>query len=131
MKNTNRRTVKAITRNALIISMILHVFLLFTLFYFTISNQSILSYQDKIDASIETAVSKKPMPVPISRQFKTNGHEAANTPLVKVESITPELTFQSRVATTTPIVAEQPRHKQTNTTPEVKVNDQYRAPSTP
>lgn len=125
MKNTNLRPVKAITRNALIISMILHVFLLFSLFYFTISNQSILPFQDKIDASIETtpkAVSKRSMQEPISRQFKTNVHEAANTPLAKVESITPELTLQSRVVTTTPIVAEQPRHKQTNTTPDVKVN---------
>lgn len=126
MKNTNRRPVKAITRNALIISMILHVFLLFTLFYFTISNQSILPFQDKIDASIDTVpktVSKRTMQEPISRQFKTNVHEAANTPLANVESFTPELTFQSRVATTTPIVAEHPRLKQTNITPDVKVND--------
>lgn len=125
MKNTNRRPVKAITRKALIISMILHVFLLFTLFYFTISNQSILPFQDKIDTSIETVpktVSKRLMQEPISRQFKTNVHEAANTPLAKVESIRPELNFQSRVATTTPILSEQPRHKQTNTTPDVKVN---------
>ncbi len=125
MKNTNSRNVKVITRNALIISMILHVFFLFTLFYFTISNQSILPFQHKIDASIETVpktVSKKPMHVPINRQFKTNVREAAKTPLANVESISPELTFQSRVATTTPIVTEQPRLKQANTTPDVKVN---------
>ncbi len=125
MKKTSRRTVKSITRNALFVSMILHLFFLFSLFYFTISNQSILPFQDKIDASIETVpktVSKKPMQVPIRRQFKTNVHEAAKTPLAKVESITPELTFQSRVAKTTPIVAEQPRLKQTNITPDVKVN---------
>ena len=133
MKNISRRTVKSITRNALIISMILHVFFLITLFYFIISDQPILSFHDKIDATIETipkTVSKKPMQTPIRRQFKTNVHETAKTPLAKVESITPELIFQSRVATTTPtrvatttpIVAEQPHLKQTDTAPDVKVN---------
>ncbi|MDE0483640.1 MAG: VWA domain-containing protein [Candidatus Poribacteria bacterium] len=62
------------------------------------------------------------MQAPIRRQFKTNVHETAKTPLAKVESITPELIFQSRVATTTPIVTEQPHLKQTDTTPDVKVN---------
>ncbi|MDE0317583.1 MAG: hypothetical protein OXM61_22120 [Candidatus Poribacteria bacterium] len=125
MKNTSRRTVKSITRNAMIISMILHVFLLITLFYFTISDQPVLSFHNKIDATIEEipkTVSKKTMQAPIRRQFKTNVHETAKTPLAKVESITPELIFQSRVATTTPIVTEQPHLKQTDTTPDVKVN---------
>ena len=133
MKNTSRRTVKSITRNALIISMILHVFFLITLFYFTISDQPVSSFHNKIDATIETipkTVLKKPMQAPIHRQFKTNVHETAKTPLAKVESITPELIFQSRVATTTPtrveattpIVTEQPHLKQTDTTPDVKVN---------
>jgi len=103
------------------------------MFYFTISDQPVLSFHNKIDATIETmpkTVSKKPMQAPIRRQFKTNVHETAKTPFAKVESITPELIFQSRVATTTPtrveattpIVAEQPHPKQTDTTPDVKVN---------
>ena len=132
MKNISRRTVKSITRNALFISMILHVFFLITLFYFTISDQPVLSFHNKIDATIETipkTVLKKPMQASIRRQFKTNVHETAKTPLAKVESITPELISQSRVATTTPtrvattpIVTEQPHLKQTDTTPDVKVN---------
>ncbi len=133
MKNSSHRTVKSITRNAMFISMILHVFFLIALFYFSVSDQPVLSFHNKIDATIETipkTVSKKPMQAPIHRQFKTNVHETAKTPLAKVESITPELIFQSRVATTrptrveatTPIVAEQPHLKQTDTTPDVKVN---------
>lgn len=114
---------KGITRHALFVSMILHVLLLIGLFYYSISNQSILPFQDKIDGSIETlrkTPSKKPIQTPVRRQFKTNVHEAAKAPLAKVESITPEMTFQSQVET--PVVSEQPRLKHTNTAPDVKVN---------
>ena len=126
MKNTNRRTVKSITRNALIISMILHVFFLVTLFYFSVRNQSLLSFHDKLDATIETVpkplLSKKPMKPPISQQRKTTVYEPTNIPVAKVESIKPHIVFQSRLASTKHVITEQPRLKQTDTAPDAKVN---------
>lgn len=124
MKGITHHTVKSITRNALFISMILHVFFLVALFHFSLRDQSVLPFQDKVDASIETLKKtplKKPIQTPIRRQFNANVHESAKTPMAKVESITPEMTFQSRV-TSTPVVAEQPRLKHTNTAPDVEVN---------
>ena len=126
MKNISRRTVKSITRNALIISMILHGFLMITLFYFSVSDQSLLSFQDKIDATIETVpkppLSKKPMKAPIHQQQKTTVFEAAKITLAKVESIAPQITFQSHISPTSPVIAEKLQLKQTNTAPDVKVN---------
>ncbi len=126
MKNISRRTVKSITRNALIISMILHGFLMITLFYFSVRNQSLLSFQDKIDATIDTVqkppLSKKPMKAPIHQQQKTTVFEAAKITLAKVESIAPQITFQSHISPTSPVIAEKLQLKQTNTAPDVKVN---------
>ncbi len=126
MKNTSRRTVKSITRNALIISMILHVFFMITLFYFSVRNQSLLSFHDKLDATIETVpkplLSKKPMKPPISQQRKTTVYEPTNVPVAKVESIKPHIVFQPRLTPTESTVTEQPRLKQTNTAPDVETN---------
>ena len=126
MKNISHRTVKSITRNALLISMILHVFFLITLFYFSVSNQPLLSFQDRIAVTLSTAPkqlqSKKPMKPPISQQRKTTVYEPTKIPVAKIESITPQIAFQPRVAPTSLVVTEQPRLKQTNTAPDVKVN---------
>ena len=126
MKNISRRTVKSITRNALIISMMLHGFLMITLFYFSVSNQSLLSSQDKLDATIETVpkppLSKKPMKAPIHQQQKTTVFEAAKISIANVESIAPQITFQSHISPTSPVIAEKLQLKQTNTAPDVKVN---------
>ena len=126
MKSITNRTVKSITRNALFISMILHVFLLIALFYFTVRNQSILSFQDKLDATIETVPkpppSKKPVKAPIRQQRKATVFEAAKMSLAEVESIAPEITVQPRIAPVSLVVTEQPRLKQTNTAPDIKVN---------
>ena len=126
MKNTSRRTVNSITRNALIISMILHVFLMITLFYFSVSHQLLLSTQDRIAVTLSTAPkqlqSKKPIKPPISQQRKTTVYEPTNIPVAKIESITPQIAFQPRLVPTEPIVTEQPRLKQTDTAPDVKVN---------
>ena len=125
MKNTSRRTVKSITRNALIISMILHVFLMITLFYFSVSNQSLLSFQDKLDATIETVpkqlLSKKPMKPP-RLQREITEHESTNIPAAKIESTSPQIAFQPRLMSTEPVIIKQPQLKQTNTVPNVKMN---------
>ena len=126
MKNISRRTVKSITRNALIISMILHGFLMITLFYFSVRNQSLLSFQDKIDATIDTVqkppLSKKPIKAPIYQQQKTTVFEAAKISIANVESIAPQITFQSHISPTSPVIAEKLQLKQTNTASDVKVN---------
>ncbi len=126
MKNTSHRTLKSITRNALIISMILHVFFMITLFYFSVSNQSLLSFQDNLDATIETVpkppLSKKPVKTPIHQQQKTTVFEAAKISIAKVESIAPQITFQPHITPTSSVMAEQLQLKQTNTAPDVKVN---------
>ena len=125
MKNTSHRTLKSITRNALLISMILHVFFLITLFYFSVSNQPLLSFQDKIAVTLSTA--PKPLPAKIPKkapilQQHTKTVYKTPKPLAEVEAIKPHIVFQPRLAPTSPIVSEQPRLKQTNTAPDVKVN---------
>ena len=125
MKNISRRTVKSITRNALIISMILHVFFLVTLFYFSVRNQSLLSFQDKLDATIETVPkqlpAKIPKKAPILQQHTKTVYKTAK-PLTELEAIKPHIAFQPRLTPPSPIVSEQPRLEQTNTAPDVKVN---------
>ncbi len=125
MKSISRRTVKSITRNALIISMILHVFFLITLFYFSVSDQSLLSFQDRIAVTLSTA--PKPLPAkipkkaPIRQQHTTNVYKAPK-PLAEVESINPHNAFRSHLAPTEPIITEQPRLEDTKTSPDVNVN---------
>ncbi len=126
MKKISRRTVKSITRNALLISMIFHVLFLITLFYFSVRNQPLLSTQDRIDVTLSTAPkqlpAKKPIKPPISQQRRTTVHEPTNVPVAKIESMSPQIAFQPRLAPTEPVITEQPRLKQTNTAPDVKVN---------
>jgi hypothetical protein len=120
MKNISRRTVKSITRNALLISMILHVFFMITLFYFSIRNQSLLSIQDKFDATIETVPKPLLSKKPIHQQQKTTVFEIEKIPLAKVESVTSQITFQPHITPTSPVVADQLQLQ--NTTPDVKVD---------
>ena len=125
MKNITHRTVKSITRNALFISMILHVFFLTALFYFTVRNQPIFPFQDKLDATIETLpkqLSKKPMKTPIREHRKTTVFQAAKMPSTTVETPKPQMPFQPRVGPTSPVITAQPRLKETNTAPDVEVN---------
>ena len=97
-----------------------------TLFYFSVSNQSLLSFQDNLDATIETVpkppLSKKPVKTPIHQQQKTTVFEAAKISIAKVESIAPQITFQPHITPTSSVMAEQLQLKQTNTAPDVKVN---------
>ena len=126
MKNINRRTVKSITRNALFISMIFHVFFLITLFYFSLRTKSVPYFQDRVDVTITTArktpLLKKPMKMPMPQQRKSTVYEPTKVPFAKVESITPQMAFQPQPTPISPAVAAQPRLKQTNTAPDVKAN---------
>ena len=125
MRNINRHTVKSITRKALLVSMVLHVFLLIALFYFSITDQPLLFFQDKIDATIETlpkpTQSKVPIKTPILQERKTTIYEAPK-PLDQVESINPNIVFQPNPAPTSPIVTEELRLKHVNTVPDVQTN---------
>jgi len=125
MKSLNRHTVRSITRNALLISTIFHVFFLVTLFYFSVRNQPILPNQDKIAVTLSTA--PKPLPAripkkaPILQQHTKTVYKTAK-PLTEVEAIKPHIALQPRLTPPSPIVSEQPRLEQTNTAPDVKVN---------
>ncbi len=125
MKNMSRRTVKAITRNALLISMILHVFFLVTLFYFSVRNQSLLSIQDKFDATIETVpkplLSKKSMKLP-KPQWETTVHEPAKMSVTKIESIATKIILEPHITPTSPVVAEQLQLNQTDPTQNAKMD---------
>lgn len=125
MKSLNRHTVRSITRKALLISTIFHVFFLVTLFYFSVRNQPISPNQDKIAVTLSTA--PKPLPAkipkkaPIFQQHTKTVYQTAK-PLTEVEAIKPHIAFQPRLTPPSPIVSEQPRLEQTNTAPDVKVN---------
>lgn len=117
---------KSLARKALVISLALHFFLFIGLFYFAVSNQAIPIFQDKIDAEISTVQkppsSKLPLKKPIHQQRKPDVYEPAKNPLSKVEAITPQMTFQPKLAPNTLIVTAQPRLKQTETTPDQTVD---------
>ena len=126
MKSITQRAVKSITRNALLISMVLHVFLIIMLFYFSVANQPILSIPDRVDVSIEQAprqpLSKPPIKLLTPQHRKTTVYEPTQIPLAKMESITPQIAFQPTQALVEPIVTEQPILKQTDTAPEAKTD---------
>lgn len=122
--NENRRTTKSFTRRALLISMIFHAFFLISLFYYVVSNESILPAQDKIAVSLSKvprALSPKTLIKPITRQRVKTKYETAK-PFATVESINPQNAFKSNLAATTPIITEQPRLEDTKTSPDVNVN---------
>ncbi|MYF55502.1 VWA domain-containing protein [Candidatus Poribacteria bacterium] len=121
-----KKTVKSITGNALLLSMILHVILLIALFYFTVRNENPYAVQDKLDATITTIPkeikTKLPIKTPLRQLYKTTSHETATVKEIKVKSITPEVTFQPQLSPTEPTMAEQPRLKSTEITPDVNVD---------
>ena len=126
MNGFTKKTVKSITGNALLLSMVLHVILLTTLFYFTVRTENLYSIQDKIDATITTVPkeikTKLPIKAPLRQLYKTTSQETATVKEIKVQSITPEVTFQPQLSPTEPIMAEQPRLKSTEITPDVNVH---------
>ncbi len=126
MKYITHRAMKTFTRKALLVSMILHVFLLITLFYFSISDQSLVSIKDKLDVTISTVpkqpLSKKPMKAPTPQIRQTKVYEVAKIHETEVETIKPHIMLQPHLAPTNPIETDQPRLKQTETAPDVEVN---------
>lgn len=126
MKFMTHRAVKSITRHALLISMILHVILLTTLFYFSVRNQPLLSFQDKLDVALTTApkqlLTKKPDKPPILQQRKTTIYEPAQKPLAQVEAITPEIAFKPTNTPVVDVVTEEARFNEMNTTPEIQTD---------
>ncbi len=126
MKFMTHRAVKSITRHALLISMILHVILLTTLFYFSVRNQPLLSFQDKTDVALTTApkplLTKKPEKPPILQQRKTTIYEPAQKPLAPVEAITPEIAFKPTNTPIVDVITEEARLNKINTTPEIQTD---------
>lgn len=126
MKLLTKRAAKSFTHKALIVSMILHVFIIITLFYFAVRNQNLYPFQDKLNATITTIPkelkTKLPLKAPVRQLYKNTSYETARVKEVKVQSITPEVSFQPRLAPTEPIMAEQPRLKSTETKPDVNVD---------
>ncbi|MCY4402582.1 MAG: VWA domain-containing protein [Candidatus Poribacteria bacterium] len=126
MKYLKHSKVKSITRKALIISMVLHVLLLTTLFYFSITEQTLLPIKDKLDVSITTVPKqmqvKMPMKAPIPQVRQTTLHEAEKMPVTKVETIHPQVEIHPRLTPTTPIETDQPRLNKTETAPDIDVN---------
>ena len=126
MKLLTRRAVNSFTRKALIVSMILHVFILISLFYFAVRNPELYPFQDRLNATITTIPkeikTKLPIKAPVRQLFKTTWNETAQVKEVKVKSITPEVKIQPRLSPTDPIMTEQPRLKSTETTPDVNVD---------
>ena len=126
MKLLTKRAVKSFTRKALIVSMILHVFILISLFYFAVRNPELYPFQDKLNATLTTIPkeikTKLPIKAPVRQLFKTTWNETAQVKEVKVKSITPEVKIQPRLSPTEPIMTEQPRLKSTETTPDVNVD---------
>lgn len=106
--------------------MVLHIFLLITLFYFSVSDQSLLPVKEKLDVTISTVpkqlIAKMPMKAPIPQVRKTTLHEAAKMPVTKVETIHPQVEIQPRLNPTTPIETDQPRLNKTETAPDIDVN---------
>ncbi len=126
MKLLTKRAVNSFTRKALIVSMILHVLILISLFYFAVRNPELYPFQDKLNATITTIPkeikTKLPIKAPVRQLFKTTWNETAQVKEVKVKSITPEVKIQPRLSPTDPIMTEQPRLKSTETTPDVNVD---------
>lgn len=124
MKNIDRSTVKSITHKALLVSMVLHVFLLLTIFYFTIRDNLVLPFQDRVDASILTLPKpvqlKKPTQPPI-RQSPKPVYQSAK-PLTEVRAINPRVALQSEFSDPSPVITEQPRLEHAKTAPDVKTD---------
>ncbi len=121
-----KKTIKSITGNALILSMILHVIMLIALFFFTVRTENPYAVQDKLDATITTIPkeikTKLPIKTPIRQLYRTTPDETAKVRKIKVKSITPEVTFQPQLSSTEPMMAEQPRLKSTEIKPDVNVD---------
>ena len=112
------------THKALLISMILHILLIITLFYFKVSERDLYIIKDSVDVSISTIPKQLQTKIksPVPQQRKTTVYEMTSTPQSKVEAIKPQITIKQRLDHTSPIITEQPRLEDTNTAPDIDVN---------
>ena len=112
------------THKALLISMILHVLLIITLFYFKVSERDLYIIKDSVDVSISTIPKQLQTKIksPEPQQRKTTVYDMARTPQSKIEAIKPQITIKQRLDHTSPIITEQPRLEDTNTAPDIDVN---------
>ena len=117
MKFFSRKHIKSITHKALLISMVLHIILIITFFYFTVHEQALLKFKDSVDVSI-TTVPKQPlskMKPPKLQQRSPAVVDVTELPQSKIEAITPEITIKQRLDNTSHIITEQPRLEDTKT----------------
>lgn len=124
MKYFTKRHIKTITHKALLISMVLHILLIITFFYFAVNEQALLTVKDRLDVSI-TTVPKQPLSklkTPKLQQRKTTVYDAAKLPQSQIEAITPKITVKQRLDHSTHIITEQPRLEDTRTSPDVDIN---------
>ncbi len=124
MKYFTKRHIKTFTHKALVVSMILHIILIMTFFYFTVNEEALLTFKDSLDVSI-TTVPKQPltkMKAPKLQQRKTTVYDAAKLPQSQIEAITPEITVKHRLDNSAHIITEQPRLEDTKTAPDIDVN---------
>lgn len=125
MINISKHIRKSITRKALVFSMVVHLTLAFTMFYFAVINQPIPLFQDQIDAEITTITKpsniKLPKKPPI-QQRKPMVYEPTKNSMVKIEAILPELSFQPKTVENAPIVTVKPRLDHTKTTPDETID---------
>ncbi len=124
MKYFTKRHIKTITHRALLISMVLHILLIITFFYFTVNEQALLTFKDRLDVSI-TTVPKQPlskMKAPKLQQRETSVYEVTKMPQSQIEAITPKITVKQRLENPAPIITEQPRLENTKTAPDIDVN---------
>lgn len=124
MKDFTKRHIKSMTHKALLISMILHILLIITLFYFKVSERDLYIIKDSVDVSISTVPKQLQTKIksPVPQQRKTTVYEMTSTPQSKVEAIKPQITIKQRLDHTSPIITEQLRLEDTNTAPDIDVN---------
>ncbi|RKU26170.1 hypothetical protein C6497_14035 [Candidatus Poribacteria bacterium] len=125
MINISKHLRRSITRKALVFSMVLHLTLALTMFYFAVMNQPIPLFQDQIDAEITTIPKPSPTKLPKKhpiQQRKPTVYEPVENSIAKIEAILPELSFQPKTVENAPIVTVKPRLDHTKTTPDQTID---------
>lgn len=125
MVNISKHLRRSITRKALVFSMVLHLTLALTMFYFAVMNQPIPLFQDKMDAEITTIPKQSPTKLPKKHPIQQRKHtvyEPAENSIAKIQAIVPEMSFQPKTVENAPIVTVKPRLDHTNTTPDETID---------
>lgn len=115
-------TMKSVTRRALCISLILHLFLFVAAFYVVMRNEPLSLAKGSIEAELMPAAKPLQPKVPLKKRavaFREPMRDTAAISIAKVESLTPAVGFQPSLVQTSPVDATQPRLSQTPVSPEV------------